>query len=203
VDLKTRTQIAQDLLNRAGLSGKTELEISATLTVPEWEAKMLSHIRPVVTATPDDPDGRKALAEVQRRQLAQTEYGKRSGAYGDASTDVRITKVYRTTTQDDDVVDAEVVEDADGESSVQTRHDRRAFADVERGRAARQQQKRPRTPRPAGEPAPRRAPEPETPAWYAEPPTRASDAEWAERGRGEARRAGSTSQRRKPGQGRR
>jgi hypothetical protein len=202
VDLKTRTQIAQDLLNRAGLSGKSEIEISATLTVPEWEAKMLSHIRPVVTATPDDPDGARAIARVQRQQLAHTSYGQRTGEYGQPA-ETRIKKVYRGAESDEDVVDAEIVEGDEDDLPVQTRHDRRVFADVESGRAARQQQKRPRTPRPAGEPAPRRVPEPETPDWYAEPPTRASDNEWAESGRARARRSPSPSSKRKPGQGNR
>jgi len=37
VDLKTRTQIAQDLLNRAGVNGKQELEVTVGM-VPGWEA---------------------------------------------------------------------------------------------------------------------------------------------------------------------
>jgi len=37
VDLKTRIQISQDLLNRAGVNGKQELEVTVGM-VPGWEA---------------------------------------------------------------------------------------------------------------------------------------------------------------------
>jgi hypothetical protein len=59
VDMKSRTQIAQDLLTRAGVNGKQELDVMVGM-MPKWEADL----QELFVVYPDAPDsGRREVVE--------------------------------------------------------------------------------------------------------------------------------------------
>ncbi|WP_336646275.1 hypothetical protein [Microbacterium sp. USHLN186] len=120
IDVKTRTQIAQDLLNRSGVSEKHILELQPKAMSPFERAVLTAYV---------NEDGNPAFVDDGEGGMKAVNPG--GGISSDVIMDLNVV-------DDPNIWDAEVVIDDDTTPLVpreeQSRHDRAVFREVERAR---------------------------------------------------------------------
>jgi len=127
IDVQTRTKIAQDLLNRAGVSEKTILELQ----------KPMSAFEEALFRTARNPDGTPAYAQNEDGQWKAT------SPHRGAITGEIVSDLDEDEDEDDDTIDAEVVDEPEDdyeyvEPEPRTRHDRIAFHEADLSARARE-----------------------------------------------------------------